>query len=345
MTKSPAILGWDIGGVNIKAARLESEGERPPRTVSLPFPLQRQPENLAPMLLAAAAQVESRPDDLHAVTMTAELSQAFRTKREGVGFVLDAVEAAFPSSPIQAYTVDDQFVGLDEARMAPLSVAASNWAATAHRVARTIPSCVLIDIGSTSTDLIPIVEGEVTALGRTDPERLLSSELVYSGALRTPAEAVVRQVPLWGGAATVSADGFAIIGDAHLWQGTLSSDDYTCPAPDGRPGTRVFAGERLARLVCADRDMLDEAAIDDIARALVSAQLHTLVKAIQRIRLRWPAIGIAVVTGLGDFIAAEASRAAGLMPVSLADEWGEASRIAPASSVAWLFREWLSSNR
>jgi (4-(4-[2-(gamma-L-glutamylamino)ethyl]phenoxymethyl)furan-2-yl)methanamine synthase len=345
MTKTPAILGWDIGGVNIKVARLVPESEGPPRTLSLPFAIQRQPENLAAMLIGAAAQVESRPHDVHAVTMTAELSQAFRTKREGVGFVLDAVEAAFPGSDIQAYTVDDQFVTLHQARISPLTVAASNWAATAHRLARTVPTCVLVDIGSTSTDLIPIVEGRVTALGHTDPERLLTSELVYSGALRTPAEAVVRQVPLWGGAATVSADGFAIIGDAHLWQGTLSSDDYTCAAPDGRPATRVFAGERLARLVCADRDMLDEAAIDGIAMALVAAQIQTLTKAIQKIRTRWPAIGIAVVTGLGDFIAAEAARAAGLTPVSLADEWGEASRMAPAAAVAWLFREWLSSSR
>jgi (4-(4-[2-(gamma-L-glutamylamino)ethyl]phenoxymethyl)furan-2-yl)methanamine synthase len=345
MTKSPAILGWDIGGVNIKVARLESESEGLPRSVSLPFALQRQPETLAAMLIAAAAQAQSQPDDVHAVTMTAELSQAFRTKREGVGFILDAVEAAFPDRDIQAYTVDDRFVGLTQARIFPLSVAASNWAATAHRVARTVPTCVLVDIGSTSTDLIPIIEGRVTALGHTDPERLLSSELVYSGALRTPAEAVVRQVPLWGGAAGVSADGFAIIGDAHLWQGNLSSEDYTCPAPDGRPATKVFAGERLARLVCADRDMLDETAIDDIARALVSAQVRTVAGAIQRIRARWPAISIAVVTGLGDFIAVEAARAAGLTVVSLSEEWGEASRIAPAAAVAWLFREWLRSNR
>jgi probable H4MPT-linked C1 transfer pathway protein len=344
MTKT-AILGWDIGGVNTKVARLRPGAEGfVLRTVSLPYEVQREPGALAPMLLAAAREAGGEPGDIHAVTMTAELSQAFRTKREGVGFVLDALQAAFPGSLGYVYTVDGRFVGPEAARACPLSVGASNWAATANWVARTIPTCVLIDIGTTSTDLIPVIDGRVAAVGQTDPERLLSGELVYSGALRTPAEAIARQVPLWGGQAGVSADGFALIGDAHLWRGNLSSDDYTCRAPDGRPATRVFAGERLARMVCADRDMLDDSAIDGIATALADAQLRTLVQALERLRARWPAIAVAVVTGLGDFIAADAARAAGLATVSLAEQLGPASRTAPAAAVAWLLSEWLHSS-
>ena len=344
MTKT-AILGWDIGGVNTKVARLRSGAEGLVlRTVSLPYEVQRDPGALAPMLLAAAREAGGESSDIHAVTMTAELSQAFRTKREGVAYVLDALQAAFPESIVHVYTVDGRFVGPQEARAQPLTVGASNWAATANWVARTIPTCVLIDIGTTSTDLIPVIDGRVAAVGQTDPERLLSGELVYSGALRTPAEAIARQLPLWGGQAGVSADGFALIGDAHLWRGNLSSDDYTCRAPDGRPATRVFAGERLARMVCADRDMLDDSAIDGIATALADAQVRTLVLALERVRLRWPAIAVAVVTGLGDFIAADAARAAGLATVSLADQLGPASRTAPAAAVAWLLSEWLHSS-
>jgi (4-(4-[2-(gamma-L-glutamylamino)ethyl]phenoxymethyl)furan-2-yl)methanamine synthase len=204
-------------------------------------------------------------------------------------------------------------------------------------VAQSIPTCLLIDIGTTTTDLIPILDGRIVARGRTDPERLLSGELIYTGALRTPTEAVARSVPLWGGTARVSADGFALIGDAHLWMGRIQPADYTCGTPDGRPATREYAGERLARMVCGDRDMLDEAAIDQIAAALASAQLATLVGALQNLRAEWPRITSAVVAGLGEFIAVEAARAAGLAVHPLADWAGEAgSRIAPAAAVAWL---------
>jgi probable H4MPT-linked C1 transfer pathway protein len=344
MTKLPAILGWDIGGVNTKLARLRRDPEGSAlRSVSLPYEVQQSPELLADVLEIAAVKAGAETHDIHAVTMTAELSQAFRTKREGVGFVLDSLETAFPNSMVHVYTVDGQFIGPGDARSRPLSVGASNWAATASWVGRMFPTCVLIDIGTTSSDLIPIIDGRIAAVGQTDPERLLSGELVYSGALRTPAEAVAQVVPLWGGHAGVAADGFALIGDAHLWRGHLASEDYTCRAPDGRPATRVFAGERLARMVCADRDMLDDSAIDAIATALADAQVKTLVQALERVRGRWPAITLAVVTGLGDFVAQEAAEGAGLTTVSLAEQMGSASRTAPAAAVALLLSEWLDS--
>jgi len=337
MTISPAVLGWDIGGVNTKVARLEAAPDGPViRSVCLPFELKQDTAGLAPTLTEAARLVGATSTDLHAVTMTAELSQAFRTKREGVGFVLDALEAAFPRGRLQVYTVEERFVTPSEARALPLSVGAANWAATAALVARSVPTCVLIDVGTTSADLIPIVNGQVVVQGHTDPERLLSGELVYTGALRTPAEAVTGRVPLWGGSAAVSAEGFALIGDAHLWLGRLRPEDYTCRTPDGRPPTREFAGERLARTVCADREMLDDAAVDAIAGALADAQVRAVAEALGRILERWPAVASAVVAGLGDFIAAEAAETMGLDIVRLADRLGPSARTAPAAAVAWL---------
>ena len=340
MSSSSAILGWDIGGVNTKAARLPGNpGASVIRSTSLPFAVQREPQALGPALVAVARQLGAEPTDSHAITMTAELSQAFRTKREGVAFILDALEATFPSGRLHVYTVDGRFVSPRDARADSRAVAASNWAATANWVGQWVPTCLLMDIGTTSTDLIPIVDGKAAAEGRTDPERLLSGELVYTGALRTPVEAVARRVPLWGREAALSADGFALIGDAHLWLGRLSPTDYTCSTPDGRPATREFAGERLARTVCADRDMLDDPAIDAIAAALAGAQVRTIAEALGSLRRRRPEITTAVVTGLGDFIAAEAARAAGLTVRPLAEKMGDAARIAPAAAAAWLLRQ------
>jgi probable H4MPT-linked C1 transfer pathway protein len=198
---------------------------------------------------------------------------------------------------------------------------------------------LLVDIGTTSTDIIPIRDGEPAAEGRTDPERLLSGELVYTGALRTPVEAVARVVPLWGGLCPLAAEGFALIGDAYLWLGTLDAADYSVVPPDGRPPTREFAGERLARAVCADAEMLDEEAVGTIAKALAEAQVSLVVDSLRRVRARHPRLGTAVVTGLGDFIAAEAASRAGLEVIPLADRIGEAARTAPAVAVAWLLAD------
>ena len=335
-----AVLGWDIGGVNTKAARVDIGDGRlsRPRALSAPLEMQRDSAALVPTLRRLAAGLGGGPAT-HAVTMTAELSQAFRTKREGVGFVLDALAEAFPGDVVKIYGVEGRFLDPADARTRPLEVASANWAATARFVGRQVADCLLVDIGTTSTDIIPIAAGDPSVIGWTDPERLLSGELVYTGALRTPVEAVASSVPLWGGLCPLAAEGFALIGDAYLWLGTLEARDYSVLPPDGRPATREFAGERLARAVCADAEMLDEGAVGAIARALAEAQVSAVAAAIRRVGARHPRLRIAVVTGLGDFIAAEAASRAGLEVIPLADRIGDAARTAPAAAVAWLLAE------
>src|SRR5204863_6480015 len=149
------------------------------------------------------------------------------------------------------------------------------------------------------------------------PDRLASGELVYTGALRTPAEAIASHVMVGGRSVAVSAEGFAIAGDAHLWRGDLAANDYTVPTPDGRPATREFAGERLARVICADREMLDETDIGVIADALWDAQITRIGAGLARVRARQPTLARAVVTGPGDFLAAAAARRIGLQVTHL----------------------------
>ena len=252
-TRTP-VLGWDIGGVNTKAARIDpresaaESGAPSLRSASMPFEIQRDPDALPSVLRSLATELGHAGGWPHAITMTAELSQAFRTKRQGVAFVLGALARAFAADPLHVYTVDGRFVTPGAAAADPLAVGASNWAATATLAARFIPDGILVDIGTTSTDIIPLEGGRMAARGRTDPARLLSRELVYTGAVRTPAEALLREVPLWDGRAGVAAEGFATIGDAHVWLGQLAPSGYTAPTADGRPVTRELAGERLARV-------------------------------------------------------------------------------------------------
>ena len=328
-------IGWDIGGVNTKVARIESGTVLHAR--SHPYEIQRDPLALAPLLRSLANAIGAPADDHHAVTMTAELSQMFRTKREGVAFVLDAVRKAFPSASLHLFTVDGRFVSPADARSAPLAVAASNWAATASIVALDHPTALLIDIGTTTTDIIPIVHGRVAALGTTDPARLASGELVYTGALRTPVEAITQHVPFSASLAAVSAESFALVGDVHVWRGDLAPDDYSVTAPDGRPASRDYAGERIARVVCADREMLDDQEISAIADAVADAQVAHICRAVGRVRERHQMLRTAVVTGLGSFIATRAARRAGLSVIHLGDALGaDGARCAPAAAVALL---------
>ena len=328
------VIGWDIGGVHVKAARV-TEG-RVARSAIRACSIERDFDTLSRVLRALADDLGGASGDRHAITMTAELSQRFRTKGEGVDAILDAHEAAFPGVDTAVLDTTGNFVTPAEARYAPLDASASNWLATALVVGRHHPDCLLVDMGSTTTDIIPIVAGAVRALGRTDPDRLASGELVYTGAIRTPVEAIVTSVPWKDGLAAVSAELFATTGDVHVWLGALDPATIEVPTADGRPPSRPYAGERLARVVCADPTMIDEPGLTRIAAHVAAAQRRQLAEAIATVAARHPSLRTAVVTGIGDAIAAVSVRDAGLESRLLRDDWHDVTALAPAAAVALL---------
>src|SRR5213592_309477 len=199
------ILGWDVGGANIKAALLRDGNRCDAEIIERPFALWREPQRL-PGILNEIHDRLGRAQTM-GITMTAELADCFATKREGVGFVLDAFRTAFPDVDPWVFGTDGQFRSVATARNRPEDVAAANWVASAMLVARSFPEALFLDVGSTTTDIIPIVGGRVAARGRTDMARLLSGELVYTGALRTPVAAIVRWVPLAARGETPAAFG------------------------------------------------------------------------------------------------------------------------------------------
>jgi hypothetical protein len=327
-------IGWDIGGVHTKAVRRGADGNLIAR--SRAFAIEHRLDSLVTLLEELKKDLGASPRDRHGVTMTAELSQLFRTKREGVERILEAVRTSLGEAT-SIFATDGRFLTIGEALTHPLLVAASNWAATARVVAELYPDALLIDIGSTTTDLIPIVGGKVAALGKTDPERLASAELVYSGVVRTPVEAVAAALPWRGEPTAVSAEGFALMGDVYLWLGQLGPEDYTTPTPDRRPATRPFAGERLARVICADREMLNDDDLTALARSAAQAQQERVAGSIRAVLGRHPSIRRVVVTGLGEFLGTTVARRAGLEVHSLGGHFGpEPARVAPAAAVAML---------
>jgi len=69
----------------------------------------------------------------------------------------------------------------------------------------------------------------------------------------------------------------------------------------------------------------------------VDAQVTRIAAGLERARGRQPHVARAVVTGLGEFLAAAAARRIGLHVSHLSDSLGAAARHAPAAAVALLF--------
>ena len=311
------VVGWDIGGVNVKATWL-AMGAGPVRQVrvtSRPFEIWRDKDRLPAVLRGAFSEVApARPPQAMAVTMSAELSDVFATKREGVSFVLESVRSCFPDLQCHVLNFNGEFVPLGEALSRPLEFAAANWAASAHWTSRECPDGLLVDVGSTTTDILPILGGKVRVRGRTDTERLLSGELVYTGALRTNLAAIVQSVPINGRACRVASEYFAVSGDVHLILGHLQPEDYTSTTPDNRAPTVKSARARLARLVCADSEMLSVSEIDELARYIHRQQVLQIRSGLEQVAAALPELRRHPVMahGIGAFLGIEAAESLGL---------------------------------
>jgi probable H4MPT-linked C1 transfer pathway protein len=314
------VIGWDIGGANTKAVFLRTENGcvEEIKTAIQYFPVWKDPEKLVSVLSALKEKVGGNVKvDGVGVTMTAELSDAYPTKREGVAHVLAAAAEAFAGLPVFVLDVDATLRTVGDAMSEPLRVAAANWAATGWMVAQLVKTCVVVDVGSTSTSIIPIVDGRVSAAGKTDLEKLMVGELVYTGSLRTNVAAIVSSVPLRGGTARVASELFAQSGDAHLVLGNISEEEYATETADGRGKTRSETLARLARVVCADIEMLTEEEIVQIARYVHGKQVEQVAEGLSQVYSRVKSFATVkvpvVVTGIGkDFIARDAAQSLGV---------------------------------
>jgi probable H4MPT-linked C1 transfer pathway protein len=303
------VIGLDVGGANTKAALVD--GSDQVQSASEPFEVWRDPHALSDVIerVVGGLGVDGAPV---ALTTTAELVDAFASKREGVLHVLDAAAHALPGRRLRVMTTGGELIGLDAARAAPLTCAAANWMATALLVARSLPDAILVDCGGTTTDLIPIAGGKVVARGRTDVTRLLAGELVYTGALRTNVAAVLSYVPVGGRPCPVSSELFAIAADAHLLRGSLTPEQCTCTFPDGRGASAAEVRARLARVVCADPEELAEGDPEAIAAAVEEAQVAAIAAALRRVSAEVAPVTQVVAVGVGAFLARAAATRCGL---------------------------------
>jgi len=272
------MIGIDVGGANLKV--VDESG------VHIHYcPLWEQ----APISSILKQYVESG-DEPAAVVMSGELADCFDNKLQGISFIFGEVRKAFKKA--RFYGMDAQF------HKEPVpELAAANWLASADYLREKYPREVLLDIGSTTTDIIPLGKFD-DLLGLTDLARLQKGFLIYTGMLRTNIATVLQSVDLEGVRTLVSTEYFATSADAHLVLGNICPEEYSCDTADHKEKTRAASLRRLARVVCADLDEIGEAGALQIARKFHERQKTAISNAVTACVADSSAKGI-IVAGIG----------------------------------------------
>ena len=280
-----SILGLDIGGANTKAIYVKFQDDKIiesyPYIEYFPF-WEKTLDDLPQLFIKIISQIiegnnYSLEDiDIVAVTITAELSDAFQTKREGINTILHALGQVFPEENLAFISNGGVFVDIGAATMDPLHIAAANWVSTALFLGKFIPNCILIDSGSTTIDIIPILDSYPVAKGYNDITRLQNHELIYTGGLRATIPSITHFVPFNDQMIRISFEKFALVSDIHLILGNISEKQYINDTADNRSTSLDDCYARLARIICMDLESISKEKLNDIANYIYQQQLDII---------------------------------------------------------------------
>jgi probable H4MPT-linked C1 transfer pathway protein len=333
------LVALDVGGAAIKAADGRGWAH------ALPFPLWREWRRLAEAIAEIVGPL--RPGRIVA-TMTGEIADCYPSRAAGVAAIVSAIEAASRAvgchEPVGIYRLDGRFAAPAAASADWHAVAASNWHALARLAAASTggePS-FLVDVGSTTTDIVPLGSAGPEPLATDDAGRMVSGELVYTGIERTSVATLVRSLPHDGLRRPVASERFADSRDVWLVLGDLAEDMDSRDTADGGPATRDAARVRLARSMLLDPDRLAPAAARAAAERYAAVQARLVAHGLRRVAAGcgWRPRTI-VLSGHGAALARLALARVGwqLEQVDLATRLGaEVSRVAPAHAIALIAR-------
>lgn len=298
------VIGWDIGGVHLKAAR--AEDGHVTKVAQYASPLRSGTERL--LQAFAEAKKDLGRAEHHVITMTGELADTFSSRAKGVEHLANL--AARELGGVQIYAGPAGYVGPEDAYKHYADIASANWHACATLIARTREHALLIDFGSTTTDIVPIFQRKPIARGYTDAQRLAAGELVYTGMVRSFVMATADRAPFRGSWTPLINENFATMADVHRILGTLPPDVDLMPTADGRPKTIDASRARLARMLGSDASDGDDETWTLVARWFAEAQARAICDAASLVLSAGPlpSTTTIVAAGIGRVLVDEVAR-------------------------------------
>jgi len=298
------IAAYDIGGANTKKLLLDTKTGKIKSEIVY-FPMWEKKAMLKSFL-----QGIKEKTDCAAITMTAELCDCFSSKAKGVNYIISACEEVFENP--YYLSVDKKLLRFREIENF-LKIAAANFVAGAYFLEKKFGDGILIDVGSTTTDIIPFKRNKIFYC-KTDLERLRKNQLVYTGMLRTPLSAIASSVPFKNQLVRISSEHFAITADVYSILGMLKN--YSCDTPDGGGKEVKDSMRRIARLLCSDLEELGKKEVLRICKYLHKKQVELISQALRGVA-EDSQIRRAYICGVGKELAKEASAIAGINATDL----------------------------
>ena len=279
-----SMTGWDVGGAYLKVAK--ATGTRQISQVAqVPCKLWQGLDELH----ASIDLIQEQFKFLHtmlAITMTGELVDHFSSRTEGICRIAETFGQRFSDREIVYFAGANGLVRAHELDSLSAQVASANWLASGDFIATKLKDALVIDIGSTTTDIISIRDHRVVNEGYTDSERLHARELVYCGVVRTPVFALCSAAQVGDRLIPPMNEYFANSADLYRLTGELPAYADTYGTPDGGGKDVISSAIRLARIFGCDATMEQLDAWRAVAAYVREQQVQVILDACRKQILR-----------------------------------------------------------
>lgn len=340
------VIGWDVGGAHLKACLLQDGAVLDVAEWACPLwqgmdrldhaldlALDRWPDCSA---IAVSGTGRPRRVTHHAITMTGEMADFFEHRQHGVQSIAERLAHRL-GRELHCFAGQEGWCTVDEAVSHWEHVASANWLATAMHAAQAVGDGVLVDIGSTTTDLIAFSNGRVSTRSLSDAHRLASGELVYHGVVRTPLCALARRIRWRDTTFNVMNEFFASSADVYRLTGELNPAHDLHPSADNGPKDLPGSRQRLARMVGLDARDGTEADWLAFAQAWRAEQVAELAGQLQSVldAAGLPTDAPVVSAGCGDFLARSLADALNRRCLAYGSLVARIAADAPPGAAAW----------
>lgn len=160
----------------------------------------------------------------------------------------------------------------------------TNFYPSAYLAAKWAGEGLLIDMGTSSTDIITLYNSLpcTLALNRPDYNRLATGELSFAGILYTPLEYLTREVP-FRSSMTMVCPGVANTGDVYALLGKINANKLRTDYKTGWGFAN--AHQRLARFLCYDDLLVSKHEAEKLARYVFQVHVtHTIDNVLKVVR-------------------------------------------------------------
>ncbi len=287
--------GWDIGGAHVKLAYID---DNTLHVQQWDCPLWKGLDELVAVLQTALKKI---PDNIsaHNVTMTGELVDLFLSRDQGVKEIVRVFLEEVSSEDIVRFYSRRGLLDYKEALLDTLSVASVNWIASGRCVSKKNKTVIFVDMGSTTTDVLLIKDGQLQLNGVSDFERLRSGELVYTGVVRSCVNTICQKIPYKGDWIPLMAEYFSMSADVYRILDWLPSHADYGDTLDSQPKDKTSSMRRLARMIGEDYRKEDRQEWVSVAQYIADQQIEMVKKSLLKFSDDRPMV---VGAGVGRFL-------------------------------------------